>query len=145
VSGWTNPWIAMMVMGSGNGVGTSNVPDYADIKDQDVFVYGAQAGATMKFFCSAEGFDNVTDAACGQRFTTPNTLDGNGFHIGGMGLSSMTTSLIGRHGEVFDLFWGQLIPVEGNHYPATLPREFVQLGDCVHPWNGAADGQMLLS
>jgi hypothetical protein len=79
----------------------------------------------------------------GQRMTTSNDLDGNSWPMGAMGLASETATVRGRHGELVDIWWGSTTRIAGDHYPDTLPRQFVQVGDIILPWDQTAGGIIL--
>jgi len=48
-----------------------------------------------------------------------------------------TTGARGRHGTLFDLWWGTSNQADGTTYPAGGTKTHVQFGHMVFPWNGS--------
>jgi len=137
VSGWTNPWVAIVVQFSG----ATNMPDYARINDLDSYAWSSVGATTMKLFCTSEGW---VSAMAGQRMTWGNDLDSGAWPMATIGLASETSGVRGRHGELFDMWFGSTTRANADNYPDTLPRQFVQVGDIILPWDGTA-GTMKMS
>ena len=55
-----------------------------------------------------------------------------------IGLYSATPSNRGRHGQLFDIWWGpgQFQSTPGIQFPGAVDRSFTQFGVIVVPWNG---------
>lgn len=54
-----------------------------------------------------------------------------------IGVSSGDSGFVGRHGILYDMFWGPVQPTgkQGGYYPDTGERQWIQFGDIVVPWN----------
>jgi hypothetical protein len=50
-----------------------------------------------------------------------------------IGIASNTSTASGRHGVVYDLWWGINSYANGDTYPGDASRQFVQLGDLIVP------------
>jgi hypothetical protein len=56
-----------------------------------------------------------------------------------IGLFSLTPSNKGRHGSLFDIWWGPgqySATAAGIQYPGAINNAFTQFGPIVVPWNG---------
>lgn len=136
VSGWVNPWVAISIAYDGVSQPTT-FENLANITTYCSSNYGA--GVRMPLYCTSEGwkFDAISSAA-GQRLTFANDLDSSGWPICPMGLVSETATMRGRHGQLSDIWWGSTAINDGDHYPDSLPRQFVQIGDVILPWDTTA-------
>jgi len=135
VAGWTDPWVAIAVQFSG----ASNVPDYGDIANVSTYGFSSVGSTTMKLFCTSEGWAfGAGSSAAGQRMTWGNDLDGGAWPMSPIGLASETSGVRGRHGGLYDIWFGSTTRASADNYPSTLPRQFVQVGDIVLPWDNAA-------
>ena len=140
VPGWTDPWVATAVYN-----GLTNAPDYADLTNVTTYTRGRQGSINMALYWTSEGWNfDATNAAAGQRMTWGNDLDGGAFPMAPIGLASETSFVRGRHGELTDVWWGTTILATGSYYPETLPRQFVQLGDIIVPWDQTAGKMQML-
>ena len=138
ISGWTNPWVGVAVYNSIN-----NVPDYGDLANVDTYTSSSVGSTTMKMYWTSEGWNfDLSGSAAGQRMTFGNDLDNNAFPMAPVGLASETATVRGRHGELTDVWWGSTTVTTGGHYPDTLPRQFVQLGDIIVPWDQTVGGML---
>jgi hypothetical protein len=54
-----------------------------------------------------------------------------------IGLFSVTASHRGRHGVVFDMWWGSDGVATADTYPNDVTRQFIQFGKLILPWNGS--------
>lgn len=131
VSGWTDPWVAIVAY-------PGSLTTYANLHTGTGFTRAKAGSTTMAVYLTSEGWNS--DAA-GERMTFGNDLDGGAFPIPPIGVASETTGARGRHGELVDIWWGSTIISDGAHYPDTLPRQFVQVGHLILPWDQTA-GQM---
>jgi hypothetical protein len=137
VSGWTDPWVILLVQFNN----ANNIPTYAQICDVSTYCWSSVGSSTMKLYCTSEGWRGNM---AGENMTWGNDLDGNTFPMAGMGLASETSGLRGRHGELFDIWWGSTIQASGYHYPDTLPRQFVQIRNIILPWDQTANGMQMV-
>jgi hypothetical protein len=129
VSGWTNPSVSIAIAG---GLGGAVVASLGNLLTA---ANGRGRGtSTMNLYLTAEGIGssgNLMDL-----LTQVNDFDSNApfFPIG---LLSLTTSHRGRHGSLFDLWYGMTIIANSDTYPNDASRQFAQLGDLILPWNGS--------
>jgi hypothetical protein len=64
-----------------------------------------------------------------------NSLDGS-WPMAPIGLYSATASNIGRHGELFDLWYGATTRANGDQYPSTgTLYQFTQFDELILPWD----------
>lgn len=137
VSGWTNPWVCV---GASAYYGDGGVAQRGTIG----FLYSA---ATQTFIAqgSTRGLCYLTCESCGSAVTQAiaslmtwtGSLD-SAYPIMPIGIFTTTTSVRGRLGEIYDLWWGSTAVNDGDHYPNDGTRTFVQLNDLVHTWGGGA-------
>jgi len=134
-TGWSQPWACIACVDW--YASTAFRPTYSylnDIKTNTAWRYN---GTKQQFFLTSEGH---TTAALGQYQTYENDIEG-GWPMYPMGMFCDVAGARGRHGVFFDLWWGSTTRGEGDHYPADLSRQFVQIGDLIHPWLG--DGTIM--
>lgn len=129
VSGWTNPYIAVI---SGDNSVTISQCTYAKFYDA-ANVRGCFNTNPVTSYFSGEGFGS---AAVGELMTVPNDFDDT-FGAGGMGLQSLSATFTGRMGDVYDLLWGFSVIGTGRYYPVAGTKLFVQIKDMIFPWDGA--------
>lgn len=130
VAGWSSPayaaWIAF----------TGAKPTETDLSTTAHF-YGHSGGVT---FVMSAGALRDKDDPSGALFSTKNALE-NAWDLRPISLVSFTPGRTGRHGRLFDLWFaharGGADPESGHYFPSTS-RDFMQFGECVLPWNGAA-------
>jgi len=132
-TGWTDPYFAC-IEGEAN-VTTSQVT-YSRFLD-NATMRGRYSGANTTMYLSSEGMvnDGIGEAT-GNGTQQQNQLD-NSYIASQCGLSSTTSTFVGRHGEVFDMWWGLSFVGTGRYYPETGTKAFVQIGDFVFPWDGS--------
>ncbi len=130
VSGWTDP--ALCILASGDNV-LSNAFDHSDMFDSSARAWGFHNGGNndFKFYFAEESINTlgVTE------INVANDLSSGDWPMSPIGILSRTSSLQGRHGNLFDMWWGA--PVNANkEYPADASRQFMQSGHLIFPWNG---------
>lgn len=131
---WTDPYVAV-VIGTSNF--TTNQCTYTLFHDA-ANMKGRYSGVDTAIYLSTEGFGTN---ASGENFTSENALDG-AFIAEGMGLSSLTSTFVGRNGEVFDLWWGLTnaslnTTQTGRYYPEDNTKTYVQVAHMIFPWDGS--------
>lgn len=129
VTGWSDPYVAVI---SGNNDASTNQTTYAKFYDSANGL-GRFSGIETTMYLSGEGFLN---AAAGELVTVPNELTGD-FVASEVGLHSLSSTFVGRVGELFDLWWGYSFADTGRYYEGTAAKEFVQVSDMVFPWDGS--------
>jgi hypothetical protein len=120
---WTNPFIAMWLRDTGNAFDFGSNNDAANLKAYTP----TGGGGTMTFYSSCEG---IVSAMNPQFTTGKNDLSGD-YEFYPMGLHSRTLNSVGRHGEVFDLWYVPTLMVGGMTVPLTPSetKEFQVFGD----------------
>ncbi len=134
VTGWNNSVV-------GHGRGSSSItewPTYANLSK----IAAASAPtsgrgvSTMRLNLTSEGYGSAYDVV-GIKQTVVNDLSAEAPMMP-IGLASDTASNRGRHGSLFDLWWGLQGFASGDTYPNDATRQFAQHGDLISPWNGSA-------
>lgn len=123
VTGWTAPSVAIALGASG-----STVLTYANLNT--TASAGGRGVSNMTMFLSGEA---ANSSLIGVLQAFVNDLD-SGHNMGPIGLLSATTSNRGRHGSLFDLWWGPQVVADGDTYGT---KTFVQFGDVIFPWDGS--------
>ena len=147
VSGWTNPGyvVSMCLNSSGYAnsynnllvLGSPSIPSYGGKKS-----YGS---SSMDLMFTGEGMGykatGTVDYETGicaalSLASTSNDLTSE-WPMFPIGLASLTSGNVGRHGSVFDLWWRPNgTSATGETFPATGSAQFVAMGDLILPWNG---------
>ena len=128
VSGWTVPAVALV---SGT---YDTLLDYAalhTVSSPNLKGYGTSA---MSLWMSTESFGSSLGAV-GAKLVSANSFDSH-WPLTPIGLASLDAGQVGRHGELFDLWFGSTAANHGDTYPGDATRQFVQFGDLVFPWDG---------
>lgn len=128
VPGWTVPAVSMYDLEASN-----SVCDYS-LNTNSGFFKGYHNSRVIPFYATTEFY--LTDPL-GTRITVPNDIDGS-FPLSPIGLYSDTSGVRGRHGQVFDLWWGSTaITQYAGSYPEGTARQLIHFGNMVNPWNGS--------
>lgn len=139
VSGWTIPFFAYAT-----DAATQNTPILtygnfysSNVSSGNIKGKGPVTSAMTLFFTSESYNDNsTTNYALGSSINAPNDIDGN-YPFFPIGLASKSTGNRGRHGQVFDLWWGTVGANSGDQYPGDASKTFGQIGNLIFPWNGS--------
>lgn len=134
VSGWTIPHVAMYAVQQYNSGASVAQVTYAKLNDAADRVKSRVGTTNFNMFLTSEG---CITSMIGEQQTFVSDLDSSAYPMLPMGLFSTTSGARGRHGELFDIYWGSTIINEGDHYPGDSSKQFVQFGDIIHPWNGS--------
>jgi len=78
------------------------------------------------------------EGAVPERACKINALDSSKLTLTGIGLYSKASGKTGRHGAVYDLWFGDSWAPVGRGYPSDAAPDFVHWRHVVVPWNGAA-------
>ncbi len=125
VTGWSDPYV---VLGIGNSTGS--VMTHAVVNDL-AKAYGRGSG-TMSMYLTCEG---TVSSMITEQQTVVNAFDAS-WPMAPMGLYSATASHIGRHGELFDIWYGSTTRVNGDQYPDSgTTYQFTQFDDIILPWD----------
>lgn len=108
--------------------------DYSQLQSTDEPLLRGYGVEPMKMFMSTESF-GLPAAAIGAQMLGPNDFDGN-WPLTPIGIASLDAGQRGRHGELFDLWFGSVGANHGDTYPGDGTRQLVQFGHVVFPWDG---------
>lgn len=131
VTGWTIPWVGFWF-----GTGTTPAASLALLTNVATAPIKARLAST-DFLCwfTVEAASGASLSSLTSFLTGANDISGE-WPIFTIGLISNTVGVKGKHGTVFDLFYGLAASGEGDTYPNDATKQFVTFGDLVHPWNG---------
>jgi hypothetical protein len=126
IAAWTSPCVAGWLSSLTGALKYSTLNDAANL------VGNKPSGGSMSLFCTTEG----VNAGLGENVTTVNDLTG-GYQITPMGLLCTDAGARGRHGELFDLWFGVTALQDGDTYPSAGTKQLIQTGHLVQVWNGS--------
>lgn len=133
VTGWAYPAVTMALH--------QQNPTYALLNDANWMNFRAPSAGTGTaingwFFLSTESYLASTAlCAVGERITVVNSISGD-WPMTRIGLTSGNAGIYGRHGELYDLWWGSTGVSTGDGYPASgTTKQFVQFHHLITPWN----------
>lgn len=128
-AGWTpNPLFAY----AGNGATALNYDTLCMAASGPL---KARAGSTnMALFCTGEGWGSANFLGT-KRLTGANELTSSPAEnpLPAIGLASETSGCSGRHGQVYDTYWGLSNYADNTTYPEDASRDWTQFGDIVLP------------
>lgn len=128
-SAWITPWLASWRSDS-MAMHAWTYANYNDTPSSHCLINGTKA----TLFMSTEGYGS---AMLGQmNCFTANELTGE-WPMTPIGLVCPTTTVRGRHGTIFDMYFGSTNNA-GNHYPSDGSKLWVQWGHVIVPWNGTS-------
>jgi hypothetical protein len=108
-----------------------NPPSYSLLSDDR---YGLFRGSSRNGY-AYWATEFYVDGAIGQRQTTVSDVTAQ-WPITRISLLSNDAGIRGRHGELPDVWFGDVTLADGDTYPAVAPlKQFVQVGDIVLPWD----------
>lgn len=111
-----------------------SVLDYSKLQSTDTPLLRGYGVEPMKMYMSTESF-GLPATAIGAQMLGPNDFDGN-WPLTPIGVASLDAGQRGRHGELFDLWFGSVGANSGDTYPGDGTRQLVQFGHMVFPWDG---------
>jgi hypothetical protein len=120
--------------------------DYTTTRTTRAFLSGATASMSSRISATQIGLlglfpgrDNaVASAFLGESFGQVADETDGGHYCYEIGLVSSTTGQRGPKGLLFDIWAGQNPPATtGDTYPTGGSRQFVMIGQLIHPWNGS--------
>lgn len=129
VSGWTTPATCSVKGGTNLTDNVMLVNTYTNGSPPPV---KGRVTTAMDLYMTCEGYKNLPLVSAQ---SVPNDLDGT-YPILPIGLASETSLHRGRHGMIFDLFFGLVAAQDADSYPSDASKQMVQMGDFVHFWNG---------
>jgi len=132
VSGWANPAVAMAI----SEISAANCTEWTDLNEGTAKVNGVHGAINMTMYMTTEGIIGFPTLVASYT-VGPNDIDGT-WPMFPVGLVSETSGARGRHGELFDFWFGPEVQPSGATYPDNLTRQFVHIPDLILPWNGSA-------
>lgn len=129
VANWQEPAAALASLWDGD-----DLLSYAALQSPSEPRLWGHGDAPMQLFMSTESFGQSAGAV-GALLDGPNDFD-QSWPLTPIGVASLTGGQRGRHGELFDLWFGSTGAQDGDTYPANETRQFVQFGHLVFPWDG---------
>jgi hypothetical protein len=133
VTNWSNPSVALAVSSS-FGNASITTPEVLSEVANTVGYHGA---IQMSMHMTSEGL--VAGGATRSLSNVAHTLARNDFSdewvLLPIGLYSPTTGAAGRHGQLYDIWFGADL-AEYTTYPANLTNQFAQFVNVILPWNG---------
>jgi len=132
VSGWTNP---VLVTAQYNGQSSViGIPWYTDTARLNTFT---PAGGFGTLYMTGEGFGSYLNYEYNS-LCRPNQFSGD-FPVYPIGLVSETTGFKGRHGEVYDMWWGPpgtAAATPWGTWPDDSTRKYWSPESMTLPWDG---------
>jgi hypothetical protein len=134
VSGWTIPAI-VGVIGTNSGVNQLGQNLFYNNASGDYGVGNGPSYPVMQFFWSGEGVSSgLVLLTTVQTFA--NDLSGEWVMLP-IGMWTQNVSYLrGRHGMLYDIWWGSTGLPFGQTYAGAAPQAYAQFGDMIFPWNG---------
>jgi hypothetical protein len=129
VSGWTTPATCSVKGGTNLTDNVMLVNTYTNGSPPPV---KGRVSTAMDLYMTCEGYKNLP---LNSAQSVPNDLDGT-YPILPIGLASETSLHRGRHGTIFDLYFGLAAAQDADTYPADASKAMVQMGDFIFHWNG---------
>jgi hypothetical protein len=133
VSGWTNPFIVAFR----TGISGLSTQCRLDTYNDNAILTSYMNSVTSKLYLATEGFGSATTL---ENFSSINQIS-NEYDIYPISLVSETTGAKGRHGQIYDLWFGNISAANlGSYVDTTYPddstRQFWQCDDFIFPWDG---------
>jgi hypothetical protein len=130
VTGWTTPSYSLVAATNGGSETATITNMFTNANGRGRFsTFNMNLWATMKVTTSS-----FTAIVSNQN--CPNDISAE-LPMAPMGVVSETASARGRHGQLFDIWFGLTSLSTGNAYPYDDNKQFVQFGDIILPWDGA--------
>lgn len=127
VTGWTNPSVSIALAGLGN----FSHPTFSNLIDT-ANAYGRAPVGTMSMRLSTEGYASLS---LGEILAEANEISG-GWPFIPASVVSRTTGAKGRHATLFDFWFGSTATLDGDTYPNSVAKTFVQIGNLILPGDG---------
>jgi hypothetical protein len=126
VTGWTHPFYMTWYV---NDPSIVNMVDGARLVAYDT---NGPAGWFLNYMTCESHVANTTP----ERVPYYNEIGGESpLYL--IGTASTAANKRGRHGTLYDLWWGLPYRKVGDSYPDNGARQFVNVGQLVVPWNGS--------
>lgn len=125
----------LLAYGVGDQVITG-VADFAHLSVASNLKFRTQAGAASAFLTSECTAVTSVNQPVAQAMSQSNEITAN-FPVTSVGFASTTPGARGRHGKLYDLYFGSPFVATGDNYPNDGTKTFAQFGSLVFPWNGS--------
>lgn len=127
-TGWTNPSVGMLAYNA------SGLPIATFVTTGTPLARMRNGSTNGNVTFTVEGIGNSfpSDTAIGN---IANEIDAT-WDLWPVGLACLTTGIRGRHGTLFDAWFGSAVIADGECYPDDGSKQFAQFGCWVLPWNG---------
>jgi len=109
-----------------------NIIKYSLLYQSDSYTHGYQNGP-FNIFLTCESYESF-GGSLGEKLTGANDIDST-YPIMPIGIYSRTAGNRGRHGFVYDLWWGLQNVADLETYGGSAL--FAQFSDLIFPWNGS--------
>lgn len=131
VTGWTHPFYATWLWDSKAAITLDALTDSANVLAYD-------ANAPAGWFANYLTCETQVDATTPERIPYRNEI-GAESPLYPVGAISLAANKRGRHGQLYDLWWGTSTRRVGDAYPDDATKQFLNIGGhLVVPWNGSA-------
>lgn len=136
VSGWTNPSYSFGIGSSLGAATVSNLMNSANGR--------GRGSATFSMYLTCEGAGSATNQNLPALLTSANDFSGEWPFLP-MGIASTQASHRGRHGSLFDAYFGSTTGNQGDTFPNDAAnRQWVQVGSgLLLPWGLASTAPVL--
>jgi hypothetical protein len=133
-SGWTNPSTSF-AMGGASTATFQNLSAFLTAGGGQGSSKG-RGTATFAMTWTGEGSNSSSSILANGILNAPNDFDSS-WPFFPIGLVSTQAGHRGRHGTLFDIWWGSSGTASADTYPADGSRQFAQLANIILPWNGS--------
>lgn len=137
-SGWSGTQFVAMTNGQTDTVGAMDMNDVYDTNP--VMTWRSNRISTANAYNRTQFYLSTTTFGFGpfsQELTVANQVTGE-YHLGEMGLVSLSSNFRGRMGTMFDAYYGQeVLGQPADNYPSGGSKTWVQFRAIVLPWDGA--------
>jgi|SRR5271166_1153643 len=134
VAGWTLP-VILGVIGTNSGTNQLVQANFYSNASGDFGVGNSPNPPIMQFDWTGEGVNAGSNLLTLVQ-TFANDLSGEWLMLP-IGMYTQNVSYArGRHGMLFDIWWGSTGLTFGQQYAGAAPHAFTQFGDIIFPWNG---------
>lgn len=135
VSGWTNPAISIYYNPANPTASATALASFDGTARVNFFANSVFGTA----YLTTEGAV-TTSLPKWAEMQKPNQISGE-YAFLGIGLFSLTVSAVGRHGQIYDMWIGDITPAStgawtDGTYPNDSSRKFWQCDDFIFPWSG---------
>lgn len=125
-NGWATPYICCVVGDSSSRLDIGVIANFTS-----AFV-GIHNSTTMAASPSWEG--SLTGTAFSTYLTSHNKISGQ-YQLFPVGIASTTVGARGRHGQIYDMWWGNAYLPDGTKFTDGAQNDdFVKIGPFVMPW-----------